>query len=88
MKRSVCGAMFVLVLLAPIPRAAPASAEQNWINYTRIGAYGLRSDNADQIVRSAQDDGVAGVVVDEEVLAEFGLACHGRLAQSFFSFRG
>src|ERR1700690_332027 len=67
MKRSVCGAMFVLVLLAPIPRAAPASAEQNWINYTRIGAYGLRSDNADQIVRSAQEDGVSGIEVDNDI---------------------
>ncbi len=67
MKRSVCGAMFVLVLLAPIPRAASASAEQNWINYTRIGAYSLRSDNADQIVRSAQEDGVFGIEVDNDI---------------------
>ena len=67
MKQSVCGAMFVLVLLAPIPRAAPASAVQNWTNYVRIGAYGLQSGSADRIVRSAQEDGVFGIEVDNDI---------------------
>ena len=67
MKKSACGATFVLVLLAPILRAAPDSAEQDWTNYVRIGAYGLQSDNADQIVRSAQEDGVFGIEVDNDI---------------------
>jgi hypothetical protein len=67
MKRSAYSAIFVLVLLAPILRAAPDSIEQNWTNYVRIGAYGLHSGNADQIVRSAQEDGVFGIEVDNDI---------------------
>jgi hypothetical protein len=72
MKKSAYSAMFVVVLLAPVLRAAPDSAEQNWTNqnwtnYVRIGAYGLQSNNADQIVRSAQEDGVFGIEVDNDI---------------------
>jgi hypothetical protein len=67
MKRSAYRAMLVLVLLAPVLRAAPDSAEQNWTNYVRIGAYGLQSNNADQVVRSAQADGVFGIEVDNDI---------------------
>jgi hypothetical protein len=67
MKKSAYGAMLVLVLLVPVLQAAPDSAEQNWTNYVRIGAYGLHSNNADQIVRSAQEDGVFGIEVDNDV---------------------
>jgi hypothetical protein len=67
MKRSSCRAIFVLVLLASILWAAPDSVEQNWTNYVRIGAYGLRGDNADEIVRSAQEDGVFGIEVDNDI---------------------
>jgi hypothetical protein len=44
-----------------------SSVEQNWTNYVRIGAYGLQSGNADQIVRSAQEDGVFGIEVDNDI---------------------
>jgi hypothetical protein len=67
MKKSTYGAMFVLVLLAPILRAAPDSVEQDWTNYVRIGAYGLQGGNADRIVRSAQEDGVFGIEVDNDI---------------------
>ncbi len=67
MKRSVSSAVFVVLLLIPVLRAAPDSAEQNWTNYVRIGAYGLQSNNADQIVRSAQEDGVFGIEVDNDI---------------------
>jgi len=67
MKRSVGSAVFVVLLLIPVLRAAPDSAEQNWTNYVRIGAYGLQSNNADQIVRSAQEDGVFGIEVDNDI---------------------
>jgi len=49
------------------PAAGSDSAEQNWTNYVRIGAYGLQSDNGDQIVRSAQRDGVFGIEVDNDI---------------------
>jgi hypothetical protein len=56
-----------LLLLSPILRASHDSTEQDWTYYVRIGAYGLRSDNADQIVRGAQEDGVFGIEVDNDV---------------------
>ena len=59
--------MFALILLAPILRAAQDSAEQDWTHYVRIGAYGLRNDNAEQIVRSAEEDGVFGIEVDNDI---------------------
>src|SRR5271155_1714815 len=57
----------VFLLLAPALRAAPDSVEQNWTHHVRIGAYGLRSDNAGRIVRSAQEDGVFGIEVDNDI---------------------
>jgi len=56
----------VLWLPQSIP-SNPGSAKQNWTNYVRIGAYGLRSDNAESIVKSAQQDGVFGIEVDNDI---------------------
>src|SRR5580698_8523086 len=42
-------------------------ANQNWTNYVRIGAYGLKSTNALEIVRKAQEDGVFGIEVDNDI---------------------
>jgi hypothetical protein len=67
MKKYASGSIFVALLLMPALRAAPDSAEQNWTNYVRIGAYGLQGNNAAQIVRSAQEDGVFGIEVDNDV---------------------
>jgi hypothetical protein len=47
--------------------AAPVAVEQNWTNYVRIGAYGLRSDNADKIVADATASGVFGIEVDNDI---------------------
>ncbi len=49
------------------PAAGSDSAEQNWTNYVRIGAYGLQVDNADKIVRDAQDSNVFGTEVDNDI---------------------
>jgi hypothetical protein len=56
-----------MFLVLPLLGAGPDSVTQNWTNYTRIGAYGLRSDNAGEIVRSAQEDGVFGIEVDNDI---------------------
>jgi hypothetical protein len=56
-----------LLLLAPALRPAPDSARQDWTHYVRIGAYGLRSDNAAEIVRDAQENGVFGIEVDNDI---------------------
>ncbi len=47
--------------------AAPDSEKQNWTNYVRIGAYGLKGGDAQKIVRNAQESGVFGIEVDNDI---------------------
>jgi hypothetical protein len=52
--------------------AAPDSENQNWTNqswtnYVRIGAYGLKGGDAEQIVRKAQASNVFGIEVDNDI---------------------
>ncbi len=47
--------------------ASSAPVEQNWTNYVRIGAYGLRSDNAAKIVADAEAGDVFGIEVDNDI---------------------
>jgi len=44
-----------------------ASDSGDWTNHVRIAAYGLKSDNASQIVQDAGRDGVFGIEVDNDV---------------------
>jgi hypothetical protein len=60
-------AIFLLALFALSLRAAPDSEKQDWTNYVRIGAYGLKGGDALQIVRSAQASGVYGIEVDNDI---------------------
>jgi len=57
----------LLVLLFLIPNNASGTGEVLWTHFARIGAYGLSSDNADQIVQNAQRDGVFGIEVDNDI---------------------
>jgi hypothetical protein len=41
--------------------------QQNWTNYVRIGAYGLRGGDADKIVANAQQSDVFGIEVDNDI---------------------
>ena len=41
--------------------------QQNWTHFVRIGAYGLRSGNAEAIVRDAQQTHVFGIEVDNDI---------------------
>jgi hypothetical protein len=66
MKRKSALAICLLACILK-PATGSDSAEQNWTNYVRIGAYALQSENADHIVRSAQDDGVFGIEVDNDI---------------------
>ena len=79
----VTGFLFSLLLslafisLALSAFAAPAASDhdqtdrsvtgQDWTNYVRIGAYGLSRNSADQIVRNAQESGVFGIEVDNDI---------------------
>ena len=40
---------------------------QDWTNYVRIGAYGLKGGDAAQIVRRAQESDVFGIEVDNDI---------------------
>ncbi len=67
-------AFFSLVLLGAcgvvlLGQSAPASypAGQDWANYVRIGAYGLRGGDAAEIVRKAQASDVFGIEVDNDI---------------------
>ncbi len=67
MKRKGWFAVFLLVLFAFGLRATPDSETKDWANYVRIGAYGLKGGDALQIVRSAQESGVFGIEVDNDI---------------------
>ncbi|HZQ18327.1 MAG TPA: hypothetical protein VFA90_06370 [Terriglobales bacterium] len=57
----------VLLPLFLMPKAVSEDDESPWTRYVRIAAYGLKSDNAEQIVRNAQRDGVFGIEVDNDI---------------------
>jgi len=60
---SGCG--FLLLAQNATPTAYPE--HQDWANYVRIGAYGLKGGDALQIVRAAQESGVFGIEVDNDI---------------------
>jgi len=53
--------------IALLPKLTAQEPKQNWTNYVRIAAYGLRSDNAEEIVRDAQASHVFGIEVDNDI---------------------
>ena len=55
---------------SPDNQTSPAQtwpAGQDWTNYVRIGAYGLKGGDAVEIVRKAQASGVFGIEVDNDI---------------------
>ena len=72
MTRKASFVFFSLLLFALGLVAAPDSenqnrTNQNWTNYARIAAYGLKGGDAQQIVQRAQDSNVAGIEVDNDI---------------------
>src|SRR5499427_5844313 len=67
MKKQVWLAALTLLFAAAVLTAASNSDKQNWTNYVRIGAYGLKGGDAQQIVQRAQDSNVAGIEVDNDI---------------------
>jgi len=57
----------LLLIFAAGLVAAPNSEKQNWTNYVRIGAYGLKGGDAAEIVRKATESNVAGIEVDNDI---------------------
>ena len=66
MHRYTIAASFLLVIFTAA-WAAPQKPEQDWTNYVRIGAYGLAADNAGRIVADAEESGVLGIEVDNDI---------------------
>src|SRR5579863_356332 len=58
--------LFLLVFALGLV-AAPDSEKQNWTNYVRIGAYGLKGGDALKIVQRAQESDVSGIEVDNDI---------------------
>jgi len=58
-------ALLVLISLGLLSAATPP--EQDWTHYVRIGGYGLKSDNAEEIVRKAKESNVFGIEVDNDI---------------------
>src|SRR5437763_3928218 len=67
MKTKVAVTLIFIFLVGLCLLAAPAQHEQDWSNYVRIGAYGLKSGDAVQIVTNSQRDGVFGIEVDNDI---------------------
>lgn len=69
MKSKLFVAALSLFLCALLLSAAPNrdANQQDWTNYVRIGAYGLKGGDALEIVRKAQASGVFGIEVDNDI---------------------
>ena len=67
MKRQSWAAMLLVFLFGVGLVAAPAPQQQDWTNYVRIGAYGLRGGDGQQIVDKAKASGVFGIEVDNDI---------------------
>ena len=65
MKRII--AFFTLLFAFACVLVAGPSEKQDWTNYVRIGAYGLKGGDAAEIVRRAQESNVAGIEVDNDI---------------------
>lgn len=58
----------VAILLVGVSQA---QVQQDWSHFVRIGGHGLRSGNADEIVRSAADAFVFGIEVDNDITGRY-----------------
>jgi hypothetical protein len=65
MKMRLAFAFLVVFAVGLAP--APPPEQQDWTNYVRIGAYGLKGGDALEIVRRAQASGVYGIEVDNDI---------------------
>jgi hypothetical protein len=57
----------LLLAVGLLVAAAGQAPQQNWTHYVRIGAYGLRTGNAESIVADAQATHVFGIEVDNDI---------------------
>lgn len=60
-------AFFLLVLVSLVTGTTSIPSGQNWTHYVRIGAYGLQGNDAERIVRNAEESSVFGIEVDNDI---------------------
>lgn len=60
-------ALSLLLFLFPLATASTMPADQNWTNYVRIGAYGLKGNDAETIVAKSQASDVLGIEIDNDI---------------------
>jgi len=65
MKRATFSTL--LVVLSLLAGATAQEPKQNWTNYVRIGAYGLKTGDVEAIVQDAQRSNVYGIEVDNDI---------------------
>jgi hypothetical protein len=66
-KRGTWVVVVALFSLGVFSQGQDVPRDQDWTHYVRIGAYGLTTDNAQQIVDRATKDGVSGIEVDNDI---------------------
>jgi len=67
MKRAIYVVLCAIALSAWGPAQGRNSVDQNWTNYVRIGAYGLKGGDAAHIVQQARESHVFGIEVDNDI---------------------
>ncbi|MBV8050517.1 MAG: family 10 glycosylhydrolase [Acidobacteriaceae bacterium] len=60
-------ARLTVCLLVTCVLLGAGRGDQDWTNYVRIGAYSLKSDNAEKIVANATASDVSGIEVDNDI---------------------
>jgi len=60
-------AFFLLSSLLEAQSNPGAQSNEDWTHFVRIAGHGLRSDNADRIVRDATESNVFGIEVDNDI---------------------
>lgn len=70
MKHRLAVVAFLLGVLLIGPSAF-GQAKRDWSHFVRIGAYGLKADNAEEIVRDATASNVFGIEVDNDITGRY-----------------
>lgn len=63
--------LFSSALLLGLTVVVVAAVDRDWTHVVRIGAYGLRSDNIEEIVGSAGKGNVFGIEVDNDITGRY-----------------
>lgn len=71
---SILSALIVCTGTLAVAQSSPTA--QDWSHYARIGAYGLTTENAKEIVRNAHESGVLGIEVDNDIPGRYESLLH------------